>query len=125
MKRIAVGSFYISLKSRYKAETIEHIIQNIHIIRAKYESDVQFLLGCDFNRVDIGDILESYGTLKQIISVSTQNSATLKKSPLTSMGVLAPRSAHARPSARPPINMSGYFPVHVSEESPSNISPSP
>ena len=39
------------------------------------------------------------------------------------MGVLAPGSAHARPSAQPPINMSGNFPAHVSAESPSNISP--
>ena len=41
------------------------------------------------------------------------------------MGVLAPGSAHARPSARPPINTSGNFPAHVSVESPSNISPNP
>ena len=40
-------------------------------------------------------------------------------------GVLAPGSAHAGPSARPPINMSGNFPAHVSAESPSNISPNP
>ena len=31
----------------------------------------------------------------------------------------APRSEHARPSARPPIDMSGHF------LSPSNISPNP
>ena len=41
------------------------------------------------------------------------------------MGVLAPGSAHARPSARPPIDTSGNFPAHVSAESPSNISPNP
>ena len=42
--------------------------------------------------------------------------------PLTPMGVLAPRSAHARPSAQPPIDMSGNFPAHVSAESPSKFS---
>ena len=47
------------------------------------------------------------------------------KFPLTPMGVLAPRSAHARPSDRPPIDMSGKFLPHVSAESPSNISPNP
>ena len=31
--------------------------------------------------------------------------------PLTPMGVLAPGSAHARPSAQPPIDMSGNFPL--------------
>jgi hypothetical protein len=30
------------------------------------------------------------------------------------MGVLPPGSAHARPSAQPPINTSGNFPAHVS-----------
>ena len=30
------------------------------------------------------------------------------------MGVLAPRSAHARPSAQPPIISSGNFSAHVS-----------
>ena len=44
---------------------------------------------------------------------------------MTTMGVLATGSAHARPSARPPIDMSGTFPVHMSAESPSNISPNP
>ena len=30
------------------------------------------------------------------------------------MGVLAPGSAHARPSARPPIDTSGNFSAHMS-----------
>jgi hypothetical protein len=30
------------------------------------------------------------------------------------MGVLAPGSAHARPSAQPPIDVSGNFPAHMS-----------
>ena len=41
------------------------------------------------------------------------------------MGVLAPGSAHARPSAQPPIDTSGIFTADVSAESPSNISPNP
>ena len=41
------------------------------------------------------------------------------------MGVLAPGSVHARPSAHPPIDTSGNFSAHMSEESPSNISPNP
>jgi hypothetical protein len=45
--------------------------------------------------------------------------------PLAPMGVLAHGSAHARPSARPPIDTSGNFPVPMSAESPSNISPNP
>ena len=41
------------------------------------------------------------------------------------MGVLAPVSAHAGPSAQPPIGTSGNFPAHVSAELRSNISPNP
>ena len=41
------------------------------------------------------------------------------------MGVLAPVSAHAGPSAQPPIGTSGNFPARVSAESPSNISHNP
>ncbi len=41
------------------------------------------------------------------------------------MGVLALVSVHAGPSAQPPIDVSGNFPVHVSSESTSNISPNP
>ena len=41
------------------------------------------------------------------------------------MGVLAPVSAHAGPSAQPPIGTSKIFLAHVFAESPSNISPNP
>jgi hypothetical protein len=37
----------------------------------------------------------------------------------------SPGSAHARPSAQPPIDVSGNFPAQVSAESPSKISPNP
>ena len=45
--------------------------------------------------------------------------------PLTPMGVLAPRSEHARPSARPPVSISRKFMAQVSAKPPSNISPNP
>ena len=38
---------------------------------------------------------------------------TLGKFPLAPMGVLAPGSAHSRPSARPPIDTSGNFSAHI------------
>ena len=41
------------------------------------------------------------------------------------MGVLAPVSAPAGPSAQPPIGTSGNFPARVSAKSPSNISHNP
>ena len=77
-KRIAVASYYISPRSRHKQETIEHIIQTIHSLRAKFENDINFLIGGDFNRVNIMDILDSYGALHQVISIPTRKSATLE-----------------------------------------------
>ena len=48
-----------------------------------------------------------------------------KRNPLTPMGVFAPGSAHARPSAQPPIDMCGNFPPHVSAVLPSKSPPNP
>ena len=50
---------------------------------------------------------------------SLQKNKKCLEFPLTPMGVLALGSARARPSAQPPIDMSGNFPAHVSAESPS------
>ena len=47
-------------------------------MRAKYDNDISFLIGGDFNRLDVADILECYGGLKQIILVATRKSATLE-----------------------------------------------
>ena len=61
--------------------------------------------------------------LKQKLKNPIKNSDTsIHIFPLALMGVLAPGSAHARPSAQPPIDMSGNFPAHVSAESPSKFS---
>ena len=49
----------------------------------------------------------------------------IKKFPLTLIGVLASGSAHARPSAWLPIDMSEKFPPHMSTESSSNTFPNP
>ena len=46
----------------------------------------------------------------------TTNNFKLDKFPLAPMGVLAPGSAHARPSAQPPIDTSGNVSAHVSAE---------
>ena len=78
IKRIAVGSYYVSPRSRHKDDFIEHIIGSIHQLRAKYENDVSFLVGGDFNRLEISEILDSYGALKQIISVPTRKTAMLE-----------------------------------------------
>ena len=43
------------------------------------------------------------------------------KIPLAPMGVLAPGSAHARPSALPPIKASEKFSAHMSSKAPSTL----
>ena len=78
VKRIAICSVYISPKSKFKSETIEHIIYSIHLLRAKYNNEINFCIGGDFNKTPINDILESYGALKQICSVPTRKQATLE-----------------------------------------------
>jgi hypothetical protein len=78
VKRILVGSIYVSPRSKVKTEIIEHIIQSIHSVRAKYDNEVNCLIGGDFNRLDISEILECHGGLKQIISVPTRKQATLE-----------------------------------------------
>ena len=77
VKRIAVASYYVSPKARNKQEIIEHIIETIHTLRAQYDNEVHFLIGGDFNRLYITDILDCYCALKQICSVPTRKSASL------------------------------------------------
>ena len=78
VQRIAVGSIYVSLRSRVKPQSIEHIIESIHILRAQYDNEINFCIGGDFNHLDVTEILDSYGALQQIISVPTRKSATLE-----------------------------------------------
>ena len=67
----------MSPRSKHKQETIDHIIETIHIIRANYDN-ISFWIGGDFNRLDVTEILDSYGALKQIISIPTRKTATLE-----------------------------------------------
>ena len=78
VKRICVGSIYISPKSKYKDQTIEHIIHTIHSMRAKYNNEIHFYIGGDFNRVNVKQVLRSYGSLQQVCGVPTRQGATLE-----------------------------------------------
>ena len=77
VKKLVVSSIYVSPKSAFKQATVEHIIETIHYLRSVYDNDVSFLIGGDLNKLDIEPILDSYGALKQAISVPTRKSATL------------------------------------------------
>jgi hypothetical protein len=68
--------------------------------------------------VDVIMVGECYGVAEKVVigrwTALCVHQKWWIKIPLAPMGVLAPRSAHARPSARPPIDTSGNFQAHVS-----------
>ena len=78
VRRICVAAIYIAPQSPFKKETISHIIHTIHLIRAKYNNEVHFLLGGDFNRTSIQEVLQSYGALQQMCGVPTRKGASLQ-----------------------------------------------
>ena len=78
VRKIAVGTFYVSPRSAYKDASIDHIIESIHLLRSKYDNEIHFFLGGDLNRLDIEPILDSYGALKQVISTGTRKDAILE-----------------------------------------------
>ena len=78
VNKIAVGSYYISPQSKHKQATIDNIVETIHGIRAQFDNDVKFLIGGDFNRTDIRDVLDCYGALHQVVTQPTRNNAVLE-----------------------------------------------
>ena len=78
VKKIAIGTYYVSPRSVYKEATIDHIVENIHFLRSKFDNEIHFLIGGDLNRLKIEPILDSFGALKQVISTGTRKGATLE-----------------------------------------------
>ena len=99
VKKLVVGSIYSNPRSKFKVETADHIIQSIHYLRSKFDNEVSFLIGGDLNRLEIGPILDSYGALKQVISVATRQSATLSNI-ITDLGNL-----YHPPTTLPPLQL--------------------
>ena len=65
-KKLCIASIYISPRSKFKSQTISHIIESIHYVRSKC-SEVNFCIFSDANRVDVSDVLHSYGALQQVV----------------------------------------------------------
>ena len=78
VKRIAVCALYVSPSSTFKTKTIDHIVETFHLLRAQYGNEISFLMGGDFNQIDIKPILQCYGALKQIVTDGTRKSAVLE-----------------------------------------------
>ena len=54
VKKILVGEVYISPQSQFKQASIKPIIQSIFVVQSRYDSQVIYLIGLDFNKVYIG-----------------------------------------------------------------------
>ena len=78
IENIAVASVYVSPNSVYKTASIQHIIETIHLLRARFDNKVNYLIGGDLNRLKVEKILDSYNPLRQIITEPTRFSATLE-----------------------------------------------
>ena len=78
IKKILVGGIYISPRSKFKQETIDHIIESMFYVQSQHDFQVRYIIAGDFNKVDIQDILETNGALKQICSVGTRHGTTLE-----------------------------------------------
>ena len=78
VRRICVAAIYIAPRSPFRKETLSHIIHTIHLTRARFNNEVHFLLGGDFNRTNIQEILHSYGALQQMCGVPTRQRASLQ-----------------------------------------------
>ena len=74
---ILVGAVYVSPRTRHKAQTIDHVIEAIHLARSKFGNDLHILIGGFFNRLDVSPILHFYGALIQIVSIPTGKRASL------------------------------------------------
>ena len=78
IKRICVGSIYIAPKSKYKQESVDHIVDVMFQTKARFGNDVHFIISGDFNKYPVGHILTANGALKQVLSVPTRKSAILE-----------------------------------------------
>ena len=79
IENIAIASVYVSPSSRFKTATINHIIDTIHLLRAKYDNKINYVIGGDLNQLKIDRILDAYGPLRQVITFPSRKSAILEK----------------------------------------------
>ena len=78
VRRICVAAIYIAPRSPFRKETISHTIHTKHLTRARFNNEVHFILGGDFNRTSIQEVLQSYGALQQMCGVPTRQGASLQ-----------------------------------------------
>ena len=78
IKKICIGSIYNSPGSKYKKQSVDHIVDVMFQIKAQFGNQVNFVISGDFNKYPVSDILSANGALKQVISVATRKPAILE-----------------------------------------------
>ena len=64
-------------KSKFKKQTLNHIIETIHYVRSKNDNNINFCFFADINKTNISDILDSYGALQQVVTEFTRKQEIL------------------------------------------------
>ena len=77
LKKLCIGVIYIAPRSKFKSETIQHIIETIHVIRAKHNNEINYCIFGDFNKVPVDDVIDAYGVLQQVVKVPTRKDEIL------------------------------------------------
>ena len=74
IKNIYFASVYISPKSKFKRQTIAHIVESIQIVRSHYDNDIKYCIASNYYKVWIDDILDSLGSLQNVqVEASRKN----------------------------------------------------
>ena len=57
---------------------MDHIVDVMFQMKARFGNEVNFIISGDFNKHPVGEILSANGALKQVISVPTRKSEILE-----------------------------------------------
>ena len=100
IKHIVLASVYYSSKFTKKNMLIDHLSETYHILCSKYGSDLKFVFGGDFNRLNLKPILSLANDLKQVVTVPTrQNPDAILDKLITNMSAL-----YQSPYTLPPLD---------------------
>ena len=95
---------------RAKNKLIQEIDEHEKTVKEKVKTGRQLASNANLDET----LSQESEVLKADIESDLKAMKKIKEIPLVPMGVLAPGSAHARPSAQPPIDTSGTFSAHMS-----------
>ena len=72
------GKIYIFEISRTCTSTYQKFFRHDRVpLRAIYDHEVSFIIGGDFNRTAVNDILDSYGALHQVVAKPNRRGSVL------------------------------------------------